>query len=70
MELFAGIGIFHTSSSRISLQFDNKCNTDLVPFLHVLSMRRNHKKSCHSSLQPCHMPRKGSIGKDMAVIHK
>jgi hypothetical protein len=64
LELLGGIGNFYFSSSRTNLQLDKKYIADLVPFSHMFSARRNHKKeSCHSSLQPHLSPRRGSMVK-------
>jgi hypothetical protein len=57
---------FYPSTSSTNLQLDKKCIADPVPFSRVFSMRRNHKKKKILSLfspQPCHSPRRGSMGK-------
>jgi hypothetical protein len=64
-------GNFYPSSSRTNLQFDKKCIADLVPFLHVFSMRRNHKRIILSSISPArpHAKKRKYEGGIMA-IHK
>jgi hypothetical protein len=52
------------------MQLDKKCIADLVPFSHVFSVRRNHKKilSFFSPAMP--QPKKKKYGEHMVAIHK